>query len=292
MEEAYERKMLKYAELVEQCKSNGWKTWCFPVEVGCRGFPGNSLWRATKMLGIVGKERRDMIHEAGRRAESASLWIWNRRTDGTQISASTPNEVHPEIQPVITDAQAGTTCIVCRRAGHQTLGPECPRRLETPTENITLFKGKADALSNFYPCDLKVFGHAFKSSEHAYQYMKARYYGKMQLADEVRRQKSACAAKRLVRNLRTEVGWESERLDVMRHIIQAKLESVPEYRHQLVNARRVIAECVPGDNYWSSGLSKDLTVWCREENWPGKNIMGKLHMKLREDIIDKIDVDL
>ena len=122
--------------------------------------------------------------------------------------------------------------------------------------------------------------------------MQARYYGKMQLADEVRRQKSACAAKRLVRNLRTEVGWESERLDVMRHIIQAKLESVPEYRNQLVNTRRVIAECVPGDNYWSSGLSKDLTVWCREENWPGKNIMGKLHMKLREDIIDKIDVDL
>ena len=50
------------------CTANGWKTWCFPVEIGCRGFPGNALWRAFKMLGIVGKERRFTIEEAGRKA--------------------------------------------------------------------------------------------------------------------------------------------------------------------------------------------------------------------------------
>ena len=55
MSEAYERKFLKYDELVEQCKSRGWKTWCFPVEIGCRGYPANSTWRALRTLGIVGK---------------------------------------------------------------------------------------------------------------------------------------------------------------------------------------------------------------------------------------------
>ena len=37
-EEAHERKSLKYADLVEDCKDKGWSLWLFPVEVGCRGF--------------------------------------------------------------------------------------------------------------------------------------------------------------------------------------------------------------------------------------------------------------
>lgn len=34
MEEAQERKREKYQELVEECRRNGWKTRCVPVEVG------------------------------------------------------------------------------------------------------------------------------------------------------------------------------------------------------------------------------------------------------------------
>jgi len=38
IEEANERKRAKYAELVEECRSNGWPARCEPIEVGCRGF--------------------------------------------------------------------------------------------------------------------------------------------------------------------------------------------------------------------------------------------------------------
>ena len=41
VDEAHERKRLK--------------TWCFPVEVGCRGFPAQSVWRTLGRLGIIGK---------------------------------------------------------------------------------------------------------------------------------------------------------------------------------------------------------------------------------------------
>ena len=44
------------------------------------------------------------------------------------------------------------------------------------------------------------------------------------------------------------------------------------------------AEAVPGDNFWSSGLSKDQIPWTRASNWPGRNIMGTLHMELREQL--------
>ena len=42
-EEAYERKMAKYTELEEQCRSRGWSTLLFPMEIGCRGFPAQSV---------------------------------------------------------------------------------------------------------------------------------------------------------------------------------------------------------------------------------------------------------
>ena len=44
IEEAYERKLAKYQELVEDCHRKGWKACCLPVEVGARGFAGQSVW--------------------------------------------------------------------------------------------------------------------------------------------------------------------------------------------------------------------------------------------------------
>ena len=44
-DEAHERKRLKYQELVEQCQEKMWKTWRFPIEVGCRGFHIQSVLR-------------------------------------------------------------------------------------------------------------------------------------------------------------------------------------------------------------------------------------------------------
>ena len=58
VDEAHERKRLKYQELVEQCQDKEWKTWCFPVEVECRGFPAQSVWRTLGRLGIIGRERK------------------------------------------------------------------------------------------------------------------------------------------------------------------------------------------------------------------------------------------
>ncbi|KAL3969377.1 ER degradation enhancer, mannosidase alpha-like 2 [Sarotherodon galilaeus] len=79
MEEAHERKRAKYSELVEECRSNGWRARCQPIEVGCRGFAGQSLCRAYKMLGIVGANQRRAIKLATNAAEAASRWLWIKR---------------------------------------------------------------------------------------------------------------------------------------------------------------------------------------------------------------------
>ena len=81
MEEAFERKRAKYDELAGECRHNGWKTRCNPIEVGCRGFAGQSLCRALKMLGIRGLHSREAIRNITDAAEKASRWLWIKRGD-------------------------------------------------------------------------------------------------------------------------------------------------------------------------------------------------------------------
>lgn len=43
VEEAYERKKLRYADLGAEAEQRGWKVRVCPVEVGCRGFVESGL---------------------------------------------------------------------------------------------------------------------------------------------------------------------------------------------------------------------------------------------------------
>ena len=69
-EEAYARKMSKYTELLEQCREKGWRTWLFPVEVGARGFPAQSMWKMLSAMGV-----------SGHATERASSWLWYKREE-------------------------------------------------------------------------------------------------------------------------------------------------------------------------------------------------------------------
>ncbi|KAK0136942.1 hypothetical protein N1851_026875 [Merluccius polli] len=47
-----------------------------PVEVSCRGFAGQSLWRALGLLGIEGPARKRLVANITKQAEAASWGIW------------------------------------------------------------------------------------------------------------------------------------------------------------------------------------------------------------------------
>ena len=175
-------------------------------------------------------------------------------------------------------------CIICQSRHHKTLDESCSKRLQNSLKNVTPFQGKYDVLSNFYPCPLIFYGRLFKSAEHAYQFLKAKCYGKDQLAENISQQSSAVFAKLLAKRVPTDEGWDHLKVDVMRDILLAKKQCVPEYRQKLLEvADTIIVEAVPGETFWSSGLSKEQVIWADE--WPGKNIMGQLHMELTEKSI-------
>ncbi|CAC5423515.1 unnamed protein product [Mytilus coruscus] len=69
IDDANERKRLKYQDLLAECRDNGWRVWLFPVEVGSRRFDGQSMWRALRALGIVGGETSKLIGNLCNEAE-------------------------------------------------------------------------------------------------------------------------------------------------------------------------------------------------------------------------------
>ena len=78
IDEAYERKQLRYDELKETCIKAGWNTRCFPVEVGVRGFPAKSINKLFSTIGICGKEKKLAIKQLAEAAERGSNWLWLR----------------------------------------------------------------------------------------------------------------------------------------------------------------------------------------------------------------------
>ena len=158
-----------------------------------------------------------------------------------------------------------------------------------PLSNITTFMGEKESFSNFYPCSIYVFDQQFQSVEHAYQYMKAKHHGMDDLAETIKRQQRACGIKQLAKDvIKVQDSWKAVRVDAMRSIIKAKAEQVDEYRRDLLKSgKSIIAEAVPGEFFWSCGLGKESIR--QPEDWPGKNMMGKLHMELRKSVQQKVD---
>lgn len=80
IEQAHKRMLGKYQSLIFESQQRGWRTWNLPVEVGCRGFPLQSLWRALGMLGVRGTTHKNLVN-ISKQAEMASRWQWLKRSE-------------------------------------------------------------------------------------------------------------------------------------------------------------------------------------------------------------------
>ena len=60
--EADERKRYQYDELIKRANA---RALSFPVEIGCRGFPAQSVWRLFSVLGVTGRCRRTAAQKMG-----------------------------------------------------------------------------------------------------------------------------------------------------------------------------------------------------------------------------------
>ena len=86
------------------------------------------------------------------------------------------------------------SCPQCRKPEH-TGDETCEAALKEPHENVRVIQGKDDVLSNFYPCNISIYGIQAKSAEHAYQYSKAVCRGDIDVANKIKDAPNAFTAK-------------------------------------------------------------------------------------------------
>ena len=178
-----------------------------------------------------------------------------------------------------TECKQEKKCRVCLQPGHVP-GSELCEHFAT-AKNVIAFKGKENPISNFYPCDLRVFGERHQSAEHAFQLTKAIRAGNTDAAEKVRSAKTALDAKRIGATVRDPEEWATEKLDVMEEIVGSKPEQVPEFRSKLesVGSNAVFAEATL-DAHWGTGLDVNATLHTDPSRWPGKNELGNIVKKI------------
>ena len=150
---------------------------------------------------------------------------------------------------------------------------------------VECFKGKTHILSNFYPCRFQHFGKTFCCVEQAYQYEKAVMHGRQDIADEIMKLQSGYQIWLAAKKIKVADRWEKCCVNSMRSILTSRLFTSVEYRNKLESIQGIIVEAVPGDTFWSVGLNADQVLSTPQTEWPGENVMGRLHMEMRRGSI-------
>jgi ribA/ribD-fused uncharacterized protein len=143
--------------------------------------------------------------------------------------------------------------------------------------SITVFDGKYAFLSNFYESKIVHADMIFPTVEHAFQAAKS-------LSEEeqaaISIAKTPGIAKRLGRKVLLRPDWEEVKERIMYECVKEKFKE-PVLREKLLNIYP--AELIEGntwhDNYWGNCSCEKC------KNIEGKNNLGKILMKVRNEII-------
>ena len=171
-------------------------------------------------------------------------------------------------------------CKACKKPGHKPGEQACEHFVDEQPQVIT-FSGKNNTLSNFYSCDLNIFGLHHKSAEHAFQYVKAMRSGDVPRATAIQSATTALDAKKLGNQVKPSDSFLAEQVTLMSEIVEAKATQCSEFRDSLRNSKKstVFAEST-FDDFWASGLNEKETQCTNSDKWPGKNTLGDIIMKV------------
>jgi hypothetical protein len=145
-------------------------------------------------------------------------------------------------------------------------------------------------LSNWIPSDLYIEfdGRVFTNSEQLFMYIKAMTFHDTETADRIVKEgaipKTAKDLGRLVKNY-DEKQWAIIRENAMYTAITAKFASSRELQEKLLDTgNKILVEGTPMDPVWGVMVHwKDDRI-LDERNWKGKNLLGKVLMRVRQDL--------
>ncbi|MBI2888670.1 MAG: NADAR family protein [Candidatus Liptonbacteria bacterium] len=152
--------------------------------------------------------------------------------------------------------------------------PVSSEGLNKETDKAVYFFTPAFApLDNFSAHVVCVWGLAFPTSEHAYQWKKY-FSAHPEIAEEILAAPSPHAAKDIAnKNVgKLPSSWQEERVRVMEEALRAKAAQHEDVREALKRTgKRMIIENSPVDSFWGAG-----------PDGKGENMLGKVWMKIRD----------
>lgn len=190
-------------------------------------------------------------------------------------------------------------------------------------KNYTLFFGKEDELSNYYPCQFSYLGRNYLSVEHFYisqkliamqcqkeldilnstidndSFLKSYLNGRLSTKDILDNptylmwfHNYMTQFKHLGRTKNGDIKkWENIKVKIMNLGLSLKFKDIDLAQTLLDTDDDILIECSPYDSYWGIGMSKDFVKSIIEQDnfdnyTQGQNQLGKCLMKVRQDLND------
>lgn len=180
--------------------------------------------------------------------------------------------------------------IFCSRCNtknlHKTSDTDKCDAYRTDKDEVLAFRSDWNILSNFFVCNVHVFGKNFRSAEHAYQWRKCVDCLRPDLALKILKAPTPKRAKLIASQINDSElrKWNQAygHTVIMKEVLSAKSVSNVDFRMTILKSeKKIIAEATQ-DLRWGTGLSPHLTRTTK--TFPGKNLLGKLLMELRNEL--------
>ena len=149
---------------------------------------------------------------------------------------------------------------------------------EKMNEVIGFYPREFYCLDNFSSFKVRYKGVLYSSVEEAYQTI-GFLESAPEIADMIKNSNSSHEAQKIAyanKHLRRK-DWDMVKVGIMEELLRLKLDQNEYVKKKLLETKDyLIVEDSPKDNFWGWGSSRD-----------GENTLGKLWMKLRDELYDK-----
>jgi ribA/ribD-fused uncharacterized protein len=142
--------------------------------------------------------------------------------------------------------------------------------------NIAEYQLNVFPLDNFAPFGLTMDDEYFQTSEHAFQYLKFVDTNK-EVAESIKKSFSPNNARSIAHENKTSrlANWSDIKYEKIEEVLKLKVEQNPIVKECLLNTKDyLIAECC---------IDED-TDWGIDNNNQGENHLGKIWMKIRDEL--------
>ena len=166
------------------------------------------------------------------------------------------------------------------------------KEAEPGEEPVFFFSGNpalndTKMFSNMHEAPVQIDGMTFPTVEHYFQWSKAKMFGDAEAQAKILKTPSPKSVKAYGKKVKNfdEEAWKEKRDSVMEVAVKAKLMQHPDILKKLrETGTRPIAEADPRGKYWGIGTSADTSKAKDPSRWPGENKMGKILMRLRDEL--------